>query len=458
MLSLAAGLLSSLAASAAAAAECAFVAMGAIDAVSVFDLERQRVTGMLPVGQRPVAVAVARDGLTVWVANTDANTVSIVDLDTRRVVATVPVGQFPTDIKAHPDGVRFYVADRRSDRLSVIDGPTRTVTGTISTQGSGPSDIEITRDGTRAYVANSFSNRVTAIDLVNARALGGVQVGEIPFDVALSPDETRAYSANVESGSVSVIRLADLAVVDTISVGGNPIGVAALAGRSIVYAANGPLGQVSVIDAEANEVLTTILVSEPPFTAELAGITLSIDGTRAFTPDFLLGNLFEIDTATHEVASFTSVGGAGANPERVTLAEVAGPCPVSPVPLLTAGVAASDVVVPLERPDLLPVAGTLLVEGELLTYDGRRLREAVIGVTRGVEGTQAAPHAAGAPAELVGQHGDANCDGRISAADVTGLIERIPAGDPGACGADVVRDGFVTPADLPVLVTVLFEG
>ena len=84
--------------------------------------------------------------------------------------------------------------------------------------------------------------------------------------------------------------------------------------------------------------------------------------------------------------------------------------------------------------------------------------DAVIGVTRGVESTQAAPHALDVAAELVGQHGDANCDGRIGAADFTASIERIPSGDPGACGADVVRDGFVTPADLPVLVRVVFES
>jgi hypothetical protein len=53
---------------------------------------------------------------------------------------------------------------------------------------------------------------------------------------------------------------------------------------------------------------------------------------------------------------------------------------------------------------------------------------------------------------------DANCDGLVNAADVTALIERLPSGDPGACGADVVRDGTVTTADLPPLISVLFES
>jgi YVTN family beta-propeller protein len=440
-----------------AQAECAFVASGGIDAVTVVDIARERITGTLPVGLRPVAVAVSGSG-TAWVANTDEHTVSVLDLGTRRAVTTVPVGFFPTDVEIHPDGLRVYVADRRSHRLSVIDAATHTVTATIPTQGEGPTDIEITRDGTRAYVTNSFSNRLTEVDLVNGRPVGGVQVGEIPFDAALSRDETHAYTADVESGSVSVVRLEDLTLVTTIEVGGNPNSVAVLADGSAVYAVNAPLGHVSVIDTATNTVSTTIEISQAGFTAELSGLAFSVDKTTALTVDFLFANLFAIDTAAHRLVSFTPVGGTGTEPERLTVASVPGICPRSPVPLLTASIGATDVTVPLERADLLPPAGTLRVNDELLTYEGRQLRDAVVGVQRAVEGTIAAPHSIGTAALLVGERGDGNCDGSLSAADVTALVARIPSGDPGACGADISRDGRITESDLTPLVTVVFEG
>lgn len=53
--------------------------------------------------------------------------------------------------------------------------------------------------------------------------------------------------------------------------------------------------------------------------------------------------------------------------------------------------------------------------------------------------------------------GDANCDTRVSAADVTAVVKLLPAAVPGACnGADVNGDGVVDVRDLPVVVAALF--
>ena len=53
--------------------------------------------------------------------------------------------------------------------------------------------------------------------------------------------------------------------------------------------------------------------------------------------------------------------------------------------------------------------------------------------------------------------GDANCDMRVSAPDVTAVVKLLPAGVPGGCnGADVNGDGAVDVRDLPVVVAALF--
>jgi hypothetical protein len=53
--------------------------------------------------------------------------------------------------------------------------------------------------------------------------------------------------------------------------------------------------------------------------------------------------------------------------------------------------------------------------------------------------------------------GDANCDGRLSAADVVALLLLIPAADPGPCGGgDVDRDEAVDANDLAALIDLLF--
>ena len=53
--------------------------------------------------------------------------------------------------------------------------------------------------------------------------------------------------------------------------------------------------------------------------------------------------------------------------------------------------------------------------------------------------------------------GDANCDTRVSAADVSAVATLLPAGVPGACnGADVNGDGAVNAADVAAVVAAVF--
>lgn len=437
-----------------AANECAFVAASGLDAVTVIDVGNDRITGFLPVGLRPAGVAVSGDGRRAWVANTDEHTVTVLDLTTRRAIATVGVGLFPTRIAVHPGGRRIYVSDRGSDQLSVIDAESSQVIDTIGTEGDGPAGLAITRDGLRAWVGNSFSGRVVEIDLEEARVLGGAAVGSLPFELALTPDDSHLYVANAESATVSVVRTADRAVVATIPVGGFPNAVAVHRGGRTAYVGNAPVGSVAVIDTATNMAGTPIFLG-PEDGSELASLALSSDGTRGFVPEYIFANLFSFDTARNQLVGFAPLGGVGAAPEGLAVARIAGRCPASPEPLLTAAASAADTTLYLERADLLPAAGTLRIGAELLTYEGRQLRTAVLNAERGVGGTAPAAHAAGSPAQLVGQRGDANCDGRISAADFAALPRQAPS-DWRPCGGDLDHDGAVTASDLLLLIDEAF--
>jgi hypothetical protein len=55
--------------------------------------------------------------------------------------------------------------------------------------------------------------------------------------------------------------------------------------------------------------------------------------------------------------------------------------------------------------------------------------------------------------------GDANCDRRVTVADLTALLERLPSGVPGACAlADADCDTAVTESDLSLVVSGLFDA
>jgi hypothetical protein len=56
-----------------------------------------------------------------------------------------------------------------------------------------------------------------------------------------------------------------------------------------------------------------------------------------------------------------------------------------------------------------------------------------------------------------GPIGDANCDARTTASDVTAVVALLPGGVPGDCvGADANGDGSVAAGDIPVVVAALF--
>lgn len=58
-----------------------------------------------------------------------------------------------------------------------------------------------------------------------------------------------------------------------------------------------------------------------------------------------------------------------------------------------------------------------------------------------------------------GEVGDANCDARLSAADMTAVVQLLPSGATGTCSrADADGDGGVDTADLALVVAGLFGG
>ncbi len=57
------------------------------------------------------------------------------------------------------------------------------------------------------------------------------------------------------------------------------------------------------------------------------------------------------------------------------------------------------------------------------------------------------------------QPGDANCDRRLTAADLTAIVTLLPSGVPAGCNlADADGDGFMRASDLALVVATLFEG
>ena len=102
----------------------------------------------------------------------------------------------------------------------------------------------------------------------------------------------RAYIANSADSTVTVIDTNTKTVIDTIAVGSNPTHVAVNEQGTRVYVRNG--ATVSVIDTSTNSVIANPALPGGVF-------FLNADGTRLFSHDDWMGNIYTIDTASYSV-------------------------------------------------------------------------------------------------------------------------------------------------------------
>lgn len=146
-----------------------------------------------------------------WVTNGGGRSVTVLDLLNMRTAATIPVGDRPVALAVNPVRDEVYVVNAGSGTVSVLSAAENRVTATIGVHRE-PVSIDVDKDGQRAYVANAGSNNVSVIDLEKRREIAAVGVGESPAAAVISPDGKTMVVTNRGGGSVTVIGARDLKV------------------------------------------------------------------------------------------------------------------------------------------------------------------------------------------------------------------------------------------------------
>jgi YVTN family beta-propeller protein len=264
------------------------------NSVAIIAPDSNKVIGSVPVGIRPVTVAVGAGA--VWVGNHEDRTLSRVDPQTRTVVANIALGTTPTGVAVGPGAV--WVANGilgsvtrvdpsvnasvatievtfRSSAGSVavgeggvwaafgggevarIDPAVNQVAGAPGVAGASPSGVAI-GDGS-VWVANAGDNTVARVNPRTVSVVRSITVGRRPRSVAFGAGAV--WVTNEADDRVTRIDAASNAATDTIAVGDEPTAIAFGAGA--VWVANGD-GTVSRIDPESDQVVETIDVGARP--------------------------------------------------------------------------------------------------------------------------------------------------------------------------------------------------
>ena len=171
--------------------------------MTVIDVASDTVAGTIPVGGRPIGVAVNADETRLYTANNQTGNVSVVDLTNNSVIATIPVGGQPNWVVLNASGSRAYVSNFAAGTVSVIDTGSNTVLTDIAI--ARPSGIAIHDD--RLYVIGVNSDTLTVIDTTTNGVVDTFPVGPGPAQVEISPNGHYAYVTNSHGASTSVIYL-----------------------------------------------------------------------------------------------------------------------------------------------------------------------------------------------------------------------------------------------------------
>lgn len=188
----------------------------------------------------PNALAVSKDGKSVWVSCFGTKQLLRVDLESKLVAAALSLPLPPTGIAVSQDGVTLYVTGAGSEsQMFVVDGAQAKITDVIPAGHTAMAPVA-GADGKTLWVCNRFQNDVSQIDLASKKELRRIPVRREPVAAALTRDGKFLLVANclpsgradadVVAAVVSVISTVEPGVVKELSL---PNGSASLADISV---------------------------------------------------------------------------------------------------------------------------------------------------------------------------------------------------------------------------------
>ena len=261
----------------------------------MIDPQRSRVVGHVPVGRRPVALAIGHGS--VWVANADDGTVSRIHPDRREVIRTIGIGAPAIDLAVATDAV--WVANGSDGTVSRIDPSADAVVETIDLRGSS----ELVWNPTYAVDADDDSvwvaagpHHVLRIDPTTNEPSAIIDVGHVPVGVALG--EEALWVVTTAERALRIEPHTNTATAEV------PIGypVALTAGKQAVWISDS-LGLVWRINPDTATVSQTTLVGRG-----LVGLCAT-DGV-VFAANNADGTVVQIDAQDGQVVGVVPVGHA----------------------------------------------------------------------------------------------------------------------------------------------------
>jgi YVTN family beta-propeller protein len=172
--------------------------------VAVIDADSLTLQAVIPVGDHPSEMLLARGGARLYVVNSNHNTVSVIDCPNRRTISTWsvslsasdPNGSTPNSLALSDDQKTLFVANADNNTLAVLDADSGMVRGFIPT-GWYPTAVRVL--GGMLLVANGKGE--SSLPNANGKYIGGLLKGTLSFIPVPKDDELKVYSLRVIENS-----------------------------------------------------------------------------------------------------------------------------------------------------------------------------------------------------------------------------------------------------------------
>jgi YVTN family beta-propeller protein len=168
----------------------------ATGALYVLDAVSYAVVDILDVGPAANGLAFSPDECTLYVTSRDAGTVTAISTSSNTITRTYYLGGMPQRIAIAPDGLEIYVANEQSG-LNVVDVESGAVTSVSF--GTPAYGLGLTPDAEQIYVLLPATGEVRILDRATRAPIKTLWVGGTPRNITFDSHGTTALVTTEEA-------------------------------------------------------------------------------------------------------------------------------------------------------------------------------------------------------------------------------------------------------------------
>ncbi len=183
-------------------------------AVSVVDLENNKVIKTVKTGPVPNYTLITKNNKRAFVSNTGNNSISEIDLQSWTVIRKLEAGPAPEHMVFAKDEKTIFVTNPRAGKISEVSVKTGKITKTYKI-GKAVHGLDIGDDGKTLFVSSKKENKLVAIDTDTGKKRE-LALSPAPYHLNTIRNTGKVYVSSRKKSIIWVVDQKSLKVVNTI--------------------------------------------------------------------------------------------------------------------------------------------------------------------------------------------------------------------------------------------------